>query len=89
MLFRSISELARSYEASGGISFRGFVEQMQEDAERGQAPEAPILEQGSEGVRIMTVHKAKGLEFPIVILGGITAPLAHEDADCYIDAATG
>lgn len=84
-----ISELARSYEASGGISFRGFIEQLEEDAERGQAPEAPILEQGSEGVRIMTVHKAKGLEFPIVILGGITAPLAHEDADCYIDSQTG
>jgi ATP-dependent helicase/nuclease subunit A len=84
-----ISELARSYESSGGISFRGFIEQLEEDAERGQVPEAPILEQGSEGVRIMTVHKAKGLEFPIVILGGITAPLAHEDADCYIDSQTG
>jgi ATP-dependent exoDNAse (exonuclease V) beta subunit len=84
-----ISELARSYEASGGISFRGFIEQLEEGAERGQVPEAPILEQGSEGVRIMTVHKAKGLEFPIVILGGITAPLAHEDADCYIDSQTG
>ncbi len=84
-----ISELARSYESGGGISFRGFIEQLEEDAERGQVPEAPILEQGSEGVRIMTVHKAKGLEFPIVILGGITAPLAHEDADCYIDSQTG
>lgn len=84
-----ISELARSYEATGGISFRGFIEQLEDDAERGQAPEAPILEEGSEGVRIMTVHKAKGLEFPIVILGGITAPLAHEDADCYIDSQTG
>jgi ATP-dependent helicase/nuclease subunit A len=84
-----ISELARAYEASGGISFRGFIEQLEEDAERGQAPEAPILEEGSEGVRIMTVHKAKGLEFPVVILGGITAPLAHEDADCYIDSQAG
>jgi ATP-dependent exoDNAse (exonuclease V) beta subunit len=84
-----ISELARSYERSGGISFRGFIEQLEEDAERGQVPEAPILEEGSEGVRIMTVHKAKGLEFPIVILGGITAPLAHEDADCYIDGQAG
>jgi ATP-dependent helicase/nuclease subunit A len=84
-----ISELARSYEASGGISFRGFIEQLEDDAERGQVPEAPILEEGSEGVRIMTVHKAKGLEFPIVILGGITAPLAHEDADCYVDSQAG
>jgi ATP-dependent helicase/nuclease subunit A len=81
-----ISELARCYESCGGISFRGFIEQLEEDAERGQVPEAPILEEGSEGVRIMTVHKAKGLEFPVVILGGITAPLAHEDADCYIDS---
>ena len=84
-----ISELARSYERGGGISFRGFIEQLEEDAERGQVPEAPILEEGSEGVRIMTVHKAKGLEFPIVILGGISAPLAHEDADCYIDSQAG
>jgi ATP-dependent helicase/nuclease subunit A len=84
-----ISELARAYQANGGISFRGFIEQLEEDAERGQVPEAPILEEGSEGVRIMTVHKAKGLEFPIVIVAGITAPLAHEDADCYIDGRTG
>jgi ATP-dependent helicase/nuclease subunit A len=84
-----LCELARSYEVNGGISFRGFIEQLEEDAEHGQVPEAPILEQGSEGVRIMTVHKAKGLEFPIVILGGITAPLSHEDADCYIDGPAG
>jgi hypothetical protein len=38
-----------------------------------QAAEAPILEEGSDGVRLMTVHKAKGLEFPVVILADITA----------------
>ena len=37
----------------------------------GEAPEAPIVEEGSEGVRIMTVHRAKGLEFPVVILADI------------------
>jgi len=30
------------------------------DAERGEADEAPIVEEGTEGVRLMTVHKAKG-----------------------------
>lgn len=30
--------------------------------------ELDILTEGSEGVRIMTVHKSKGLEFPIVIV---------------------
>ena len=65
-----IAELARSWEASGGISFRGFVEQLAEEGE-GDAPEAPVVEEGSEGVRIMTVHRAKGLEFPVVILADI------------------
>src|SRR4030095_1930443 len=54
---------------------RGFVERLREEAE-GEAPEAPIVEEASEGVRIMTVHKAKGLEFPVVILADITAGLA-------------
>jgi ATP-dependent exoDNAse (exonuclease V) beta subunit len=70
-----IAELARSYEAGGGISFRGFVDRLLDEAERAQASEAPILEEGSEGVRIMTVHKAKGLEFPVVVLADITAGL--------------
>ena len=67
-----VAELARTYEAGGGISFRGFVEQLREEAE-GEAPEAPIVEESSEGVRMMTVHKAKGLEFPVVVLADITA----------------
>src|SRR5205823_55051 len=66
-----VAELARTYEAGGGISFRGFVEQLREEAE-GEAPEAPIVEESSEGVRVMTVHKAKGLEFPVVVLADIT-----------------
>jgi ATP-dependent helicase/nuclease subunit A len=70
-----VAELARTYEAAGNLSFRGFVERLREEAE-GEAPEAPIVEESSEGVRIMTVHKAKGLEFPVVVLADITAGLA-------------
>ena len=80
-----IAELARQYEAGGGISFRGFVEQLREEVEGGQAAEAPILEEGTDGVRIMTVHKAKGLEFPAVILVDTTASLARQSASRYID----
>src|SRR6202008_2843411 len=46
-----LADLARTYESGGGISFRGFVERLLDDAERGQTSEAPILEEGSEGVR--------------------------------------
>lgn len=82
-----VAEMARSWEHSGRISFRGFVEQLRRDAERGEAPEAPIMEDRSEGVRMMTVHKAKGLEFPIVILADLTAKLQATQAHRYVEPA--
>ncbi|MEO8256741.1 MAG: UvrD-helicase domain-containing protein [Acidobacteriota bacterium] len=80
-----VAELARQYEANGGMSFRGFVEELRDQADGGQGAEAPILEEGSEGVRLMTVHKAKGLEFPVVVLADMTAKLRAERADRLID----
>ncbi|HEV3215172.1 MAG TPA: UvrD-helicase domain-containing protein [Vicinamibacterales bacterium] len=84
-----VAELARRYEAEGGISFRGFIEELREQAQSGQAGEAPILEEGSDGVRLMTVHKAKGLEFPVVILADMTARLRSTAASRYIDSDRG
>ena len=81
-----VGDLARRYEAEGGLSFRGFIDELQEQAESGEAGEAPILEEGSDGVRLMTVHKSKGLEFPIVILADMTARLRSSVAARTIDA---
>ena len=82
-----VVELARQYEADGGISFRGFVDALREASDRSASAEAPVLEEGSDGVRLMTVHKAKGLEFPVVILADITCKLSRRDASRYIDQA--
>src|SRR2546425_744729 len=46
----------------------------------------PKLAERSDGVRLMTVHKAKGLEFPVVILVDITAKLHRVSASRYLDA---
>ena len=81
-----IADLARSFELSGGVSFRGFVEEMDAQSEKAESAEAPVLEEGAEGVRLMTVHAAKGLEFPIVILADMTANIAASDPDRYVDA---
>jgi ATP-dependent exoDNAse (exonuclease V) beta subunit len=80
-----ISDLARRYESEGGLSFRGFVDMLHDASTRADAPEAPILEEGSDGVRLMTVHKAKGLEFPVVVLADIACKLSLEDASRYLD----
>ena len=84
-----VAELARRYEAGGGLSFRGFVEQLENEALAGQAGEASILEEGSDGVRIMTVHRAKGLEFPVVVLADPTCRLHRRTAGRFIDPARG
>ena len=83
-----IGELARAYEAGGGLSFRGFIEHLRDEATERQAGEAPILEEGSDGVRIMTVHGAKGLEFPVVVLGDPAARLYRTTAGRFIDSAS-
>jgi ATP-dependent exoDNAse (exonuclease V) beta subunit len=84
-----IAELAREYEAAGGISFRGFIDELQRAAASTEAAEAPILEEGSDGVRLMTVHKAKGLEFPVVILADLTCRMSRSDAGRYLDPERG
>ena len=82
-----ICELARKYEASGGLSFRGFVKALQDGADAAETGEAPIFEEGGEGIRIMSVHKAKGLEFPVVILADATAKISSSYPSRHIDAS--
>jgi ATP-dependent helicase/nuclease subunit A len=80
-------DLARRFERRGASSFRAFVERMDADAEAGQAEDAPVVEQGTEGVRMMTVHRAKGLEFPVVILADPTCPAARDIPSRHVDPA--
>jgi ATP-dependent helicase/nuclease subunit A len=82
-----VADLARTYEMTGGVSFRGFVEELTAQAEKAEAAEAPVLEEDSDGVRLMTVHGAKGLEFPVVILADLTANLCAREPDQYVDGA--
>ena len=80
-----ICDLARTFELTGGLSFRGFVEELAAQAEKAESTEAPVLEEASDGVRLMTVHGAKGLEFPVVILADMTANLAAREAERFVD----
>ena len=46
------------------------------------------MEEGVDGIRIMTVHKAKGLEFPVVLLVDITAKDTREPSR-WVDQTAG
>jgi ATP-dependent exoDNAse (exonuclease V) beta subunit len=82
-------DMARRSDRQGVTSFRAFVERLERDAEEGETGEAPLLEDGAEGVRIMTVHKAKGLEFPVVILADPTAKATPARPGRHVDVSRG
>lgn len=60
----SFLEMALAYEESHGTSLAGFINWFA----AGETEIKRNMEQGAGEVRIMTVHGAKGLEAPIVIL---------------------
>ena len=66
---RKLVRLAREYEQLRGPDLEGFVRFCEEQADlAAREGEAAIADEGGDAVVLMTVHSAKGLEFPVVVL---------------------
>ncbi len=81
-----VVELARSYEAEGTLSFRAFVAALREEAQSSKGSEAAVHDE--EGVRLISVHKAKGLEFPVVVLCDPDYTPGSYRAPAWVDGQT-
>jgi len=61
--------LARALEESGILTFRAFVHWLRDMEEHAvEEAESPTVEEGDDVVRFMSIHAAKGLEFPVVVI---------------------
>lgn len=68
IFLRSFLEILHGAERNGLVSMNDFLDYWRLNAERiGHEPKAHMPE-GLDAVRIMTIHKAKGLQAPVVIL---------------------
>ena len=68
---RILYDRARQFEKTsykGLFNFITFIEKLR--GSRGDMGSARILSESDNVVRIMSIHKSKGLEFPVVILAG-------------------
>ena len=74
---RKLMRLAREFEADEGCDLRAFLDYVASatDADAREA-EAAVDAEGHDGVRLMTVHSAKGLEFPVVAVADLGRSLA-------------
>ncbi len=79
----NVEMLVEKAAAFEGTSYKGlfhfvrYIEQLRKyDVDYG---EANIADEQSDTVRIMSIHKSKGLEFPIVFVAGMGKPFNTQD----------
>jgi ATP-dependent exoDNAse (exonuclease V) beta subunit len=72
---RKMARLAAEFEQREGRDLRGFLDFLAARAESDAEAQAATSAEGHDGVRIMTVHTAKGLEFGVVVVPDLSRRL--------------
>jgi len=79
-------EFARRGLGSAGAFAAELARRAREDREEG---EAPAFDEGEDAVRVLTIHGAKGLEFPVVIVAALSRGGRKELEGLRADRARG
>jgi ATP-dependent helicase/nuclease subunit A len=72
---RKLMRLATEFESREGRDLRGFLDFLAARSEADADAQAATALEGHDGVRIMTIHAAKGLEFDVVAVPDLSRGL--------------
>ena len=73
-------DYADIYEKAGYASFSGFIRFIDRlEKTKGDLPGAVGVSADADVVRVMTIHKSKGLEFPVCIVAGCSSRFNRSD----------
>lgn len=74
-----LTELARRFEGAGHKGLFGFLSYLERLRQDGKRISSPAAGRTGGGVRILSIHRSKGLEFPVVLLCGLARQFNRED----------
>lgn len=77
-----LSERAHLYESNSGRGLHGFIRML--DGMRDNISVGAAQRPAVDAVRIMSIHKSKGLEFPVVFIAGIANMFSRRDRQSAI-----
>jgi ATP-dependent helicase/nuclease subunit A len=88
---QKLVRLARRFEALQGRDLRGFLDHVAhvEGAMGGREADAPVADGELDAVRLMSIHAAKGLEFPVVCVADLGRAPNLTMGDLLVDALGG
>jgi ATP-dependent helicase/nuclease subunit A len=88
---QKLVRLARRFEAQEGRDLRRFLDHVAhvEVALGGREADAPVGDGEVDAVRLMSIHAAKGLEFPVVCVADLGRDPNLRVPDLLVDGASG
>lgn len=73
---RFVVDQARAWSDAGGTDLRAYLEwARRQGRDNARVSQTVLPETDDDSVRIMTIHAAKGLEFPITVMAGMTTQI--------------